>query len=121
IGGQVQLMITALAAVQPHIQSGKLKLIAMANNTRSPRYPDVPTIAQSGLPEFETSLWYGLMAPAGTPAAIVQRLSREVNKVLQDQEVLALFTKRGLAVGDPAVYGTPERFDKFIKAELARV
>jgi tripartite-type tricarboxylate transporter receptor subunit TctC len=121
IGGQVQLMITALAAVKPYLESGKLKLIAMANDTRSPQYPDVPTVAEAGLPEFQTSLWYGLMAPAGTPEPVVRRLNQEINRILQDKEVTALFSKRGLAPGRPDVYGTPELFGKFIRSELASV
>lgn len=121
IGGQVQLMITALAAVQPYIQNGQLKLIAMANDTRSPRYPNVQTIAESGLPGFQTSLWYGLMAPAGTPAPVVRRLNQEINKILHEKEVVDTFTARGLAAGNEAVYGTPELFSAFIKSELANI
>jgi tripartite-type tricarboxylate transporter receptor subunit TctC len=121
IGGQVQLMITALAAVQPHIQSGQIKLIAMANNARSPRFPNVPTIAESGLPGFDTSLWYGMMAPAGTPEPIVKRLNVEINKILQDKEVQETFASRGLTLGNPAQIGTPELFGAFIKSEIASV
>lgn len=121
IGGQVQMMITALAAVQPHIQSGQLKLIAMANNARSPKYPNVPTIAESGLPGFDTSLWYGMMAPAGTPEPIVRRLNQEINKILHDKEVLDIFASRGLSPGNDAVVGTPELFGAFIKSEIANV
>ena len=119
IGGQVQLMITALAAVKPHIQSGKLKLIAMASDTRSALYPAVPTVAESGLPDFRTSLWYGLMAPAGTPDRVVQRLNREINRILAEKEVADTLSGRGLTRGDPAVYGTPDLFRKFIGSELA--
>lgn len=118
IGGQVQLMITALAAVQPHIQSGQLKLIAMANNARSPRFPNVPTIAESGLPGFDTSLWYGMMAPAGTPEPIVRRLNQEINKILRDKEVQDIFASRGLTPGNEPVVGTPELFAAFIKSEI---
>ena len=121
IGGQVQLMITALAAVQPHIHSGQLKLIAMANNARSPRFPNVPTIAESGLPGFDTSLWYGVMAPAGTPEPIVRRLNVEINKILRDKEVQEVFASRGLTPGNEAVVGTPELFAAFIKSEIATV
>lgn len=121
IGGQIQLMVTALAAVQPHIQSGQLKLIAIANNARSPRYPEVRTVAESGLPGFDTSLWYGVMAPAGTPEPIVRRLNREINKTLQEKEILATFAARGLTPGDPARVGTPELFGAFIKTEIANV
>jgi tripartite-type tricarboxylate transporter receptor subunit TctC len=119
IGGQVQLMITALAAVQPHIQSGQLKLIAMANNARSPRFPNVPTVAESGLPGFDTSLWYGVMAPAGTPEPVVRRLNAEINKILRDKEVQEVFAARGLTPGNEAVVGTPELFATFIKSEIA--
>jgi tripartite-type tricarboxylate transporter receptor subunit TctC len=121
IGGQVQLMITALAAVQPHIQSGQIKLIAMANNARSPRFPNVPTIAESGLPGFDTSLWYGMMAPAGTPEPIVKRLNVEINKILQDKEVQETFASRGLTLGNPAQIGTPELFGAFNKSVIASV
>lgn len=119
IGGQVQLMVTALAAVQPHIQSGQLKLIAMANNARSPKYPNVPTVAESGLPGFDTSLWYGVMAPAGTPEPIVRRLHQEISKVLHDKEVQDIFAARGLTPGNDAVVGTPELFGAFIRSEIA--
>lgn len=121
IGGQVQLMITALAAVQPHIQTGQLKLIAMANNARSPRFPNVPTIAEAGLPGFDTSLWYGLMAPAGTPAPIILRLNHEINKILRDKEVQGIFASRGLTPGDEAKVSTPELFAAFIKSEIRTV
>lgn len=119
IGGQVQLMITALAAVQPYIKNGRLKLIAIANDKRSARYPDVPTIAESGLKDFRTSLWYGMMAPAGTPQPIINRLNAEINKILLQDDVRKVFEERGLSPGDPAKYGTPERFAAFIKSELA--
>lgn len=121
IGGQVQLMITALAAVQPYFKTGQLKLIAIANATRAPQYPDVPTIAESGLPKFETSLWYGLMARAGTPEPIVLKLNQAINKALRDKDVLDIFAARGLLKGDEAVYGTPALFRKFIGSELANM
>jgi len=121
IGGQVQLMITALAAVQPHIQSGQLKLIAVANHTRSPRYPAVPTITESGLKDFQTSLWYGVMAPAGTPEPIVHRLNQAFNDILRQPDVKEVFAARGLTAGDEARYGTPALFGAFIRAELQSV
>ncbi|MBU1444226.1 MAG: tripartite tricarboxylate transporter substrate binding protein [Gammaproteobacteria bacterium] len=118
IGGQIQLMITAMAAVQPYIQNGQLKLIAMANNARSPQYPKVPTIAEA-LPGFDTSLWYGMMAPAGTPELIVRKLNQAINQILAEKEVLDTFTARGLFPGKPEVVGTPELFGAFIQSEIA--
>ena len=120
IGGQIQLMITAMAAVQPHITSGQLKLIAIANNARSPVYPNVATIAESGLPGFDTSLWYGMMAPAGTPEPVIRRLNQEVGKILREKEVVDIFTSRGLTAGSDRIV-TPEQFGAFIKSELATV
>lgn len=120
VGGQVQLMITALAAVQPFLQNGQLRLLAVANRTRSSQFPDTPTIAESGLPSFETSLWYGLMAPAATPPPIVDRLNLQINKILLTKEIADAFATRGLKLGDPAVVGTPALFRAFIKSELAK-
>ena len=121
IGGQIQLMITAMAAVQPYIQNGQLKLIAMANNVRSAQFPNVPTIAESGLPGFDTSLWYGMMAPAGTPEPIVRKLNQAINQILAEKEVLDTFAARGLFPGKTALVGTPELFGAFIKSEIASV
>jgi tripartite-type tricarboxylate transporter receptor subunit TctC len=75
LGGQVQLMITALAAVKPHIQSGQLRLVAMADTGRSPQYPNVPTVVESGLAGFQTAMWYGVMAPAGMPEGVLKKLN----------------------------------------------
>jgi tripartite-type tricarboxylate transporter receptor subunit TctC len=119
IGGQIQLMITAMAAVQPYIRTGQLKLIAIANNKRSSQYPDVPTIAESGLPGFDTSLWYGMMAPAGTPKPIVLQLNQTINKILREKQVVDTFSSRGLFPGDEAKIGTPELFGDFIKSEIS--
>ena len=121
VGGQVQLMITALAAVQPYIQSGQMKLLAIANSNRSSRYPDVPTIAESGLPAFKSSLWYGMMARAGTPEPVVAKLAQRVDGILREKEVLDIFAQRGLYPGNPAAVGTPELFGRFIKAEIADI
>ena len=121
IGGQIQLMITALAAVQPYIDNGQLKLLGIANNVRSSHYPKVPTIAEAGLKDFRSSLWYGMMAPAGTPTDVVKKLHDTVTKILQDKEVLATFAKRGLYPGDPSVVGTPALFGRFIQSEIADI
>lgn len=114
-------MITALAAVQPYIQSGQIKLIAMANDTRSPQYPQVPTIVESGLKGFKTSLWYGVMAPAATPAPVVRKLNEQINKILREKDVGDIFASRGLTLGNERVYGTPELFGAFIRTELASI
>ena len=121
LGGQVQLMITALAAVKPHIKTGQLKLIAMADADRSPQFLNVPTIVESGVAGFQTSMWYGVMAPAGTPKAVSQILNQQINQVLREKDVMDIFSQRGLTLGNEAQYGTPELFSAFIKAEIASV
>ena len=121
IGGQLQLMITPLAAVQPHIQTGKMKLLAFATKSRSQAFPNVPTIAESGLPDYEAFLWYGIMTTAGTPEPVVRRLNEEINRILKQTDVLEKFAAGGVIPGEDALYGTPERFDAFVKAELVKV
>jgi tripartite-type tricarboxylate transporter receptor subunit TctC len=119
LGGQVQLMITALAAVKPHIQSGQLRLVAMADTGRSPQYPNVPTVVESGLAGFQTAMWYGVMAPAGMPEGVLKKLNQTINQVLRERDMLDNFTSRGLTLGDEAQYGTPELFGAFVKSEIA--
>jgi tripartite-type tricarboxylate transporter receptor subunit TctC len=89
IGGQIPLVAVNALEVLPHVKSGKLRVIAVLSPGRSSIYPDVPTIAESGFPGFEASVWYGFIAPAATPKAVVERLHAEVEKALQNPEVRA--------------------------------
>jgi len=118
LGGQIQLMITPLPAVQEYIQTGRLKMLAIAAAKRSPQYPDVPTIAESGLPEYEALNWYGLMAPAGTPPAVVQKINAAVNQILFKPEVVKVFDAQGVVPSDPDTMGSPEQFAAFLKRGL---
>jgi len=113
ISGQVQVMFDNLPSSLPQIKAGKLRAIAVTSLKRSPALPDVPTISESGLPGFEASSWFGLLAPAGTPAAVVARLNAEVNKWLQSAEG----REQLLAQGAQAAGGTPEQFVAHIRAE----
>lgn len=116
IGGQVPLVaINALEAL-PHVRSGKLKVLAVLSANRTGIFPDAPTIAESGFPGFEASVWYGLLAPAGTPKAIVVRLHSEVQKALQTREVRERLT----AVGGEVNPGTTEQFAALIRSERQR-
>lgn len=121
IGGQLQVMITPLAAVQPHIQSGRMKLLAFATKSRSPSHPNVPTIAEAGLPDYEAFLWYGIMAPAGTTEPVVRRLHEEFTKIFKQKDVAEKLAASGIFPGDDAIYGTPERFNAFVREDLANV
>jgi tripartite-type tricarboxylate transporter receptor subunit TctC len=116
IGGQVQLMFDNLPSALPQIKGGKLRAIAVTSLQRAPVLPDVPTIAESGLPGFEASSWFGVLAPAGTPAPIVARLNSEVNKWLQSPEA----REQLLAQGAVAAGGTPDQFAAHIRAETEK-
>jgi tripartite-type tricarboxylate transporter receptor subunit TctC len=116
IGGQVNFTMTGLVPALPHVRSGKLRPIAVASPTRHPLVPDVPTIAESGVPGFDATQWYGVAAPAGTPAAIVDRLALEVKKSLDRPD----FKKRLEAEGAEPVGNTPAEFAAIIKSEIVR-
>jgi tripartite-type tricarboxylate transporter receptor subunit TctC len=116
IGGQLPLVAVNALEVQPHVKSGRLKVLAVLSPNRSAIFPDVPTIAESGFPGFEASVWYGLVAPAATPRAIVMRLHEEVQKALQTREV----RERMTAVGGEVIPGSMEMFATLIRSERQR-
>jgi tripartite-type tricarboxylate transporter receptor subunit TctC len=117
IAGEVQLSFGTAAAVAPHTKSGKLKALAVTSAQPSALLPGLPTIAAAGLPGYESVAFYGLFAPAKTPAALIERLNREVALLLDDAEVKGkLFN-----AGTEAVGGTPQDFAAAIKSDTARV
>jgi tripartite-type tricarboxylate transporter receptor subunit TctC len=116
IGGQVPLLAMNALEVKPHVASGKLKVLAVLSPQRSPIFPDVPTIAQSGYPGFEASVWYALVAPAATPRPIVDKLHAEVQKALQTTEV----RDRMSAVGGEVIPGTQAMLASLLRSERAR-
>jgi tripartite-type tricarboxylate transporter receptor subunit TctC len=116
LGGQVQLMFDNLPPSLPQIKAGKLRALAVTTATRAPALPDVPTVAEAGLPGFESSSWFGLLAPAGTPPAIVVKLNAEVAKWLATPDAKERLAKQGAN----AVGGSPEDFEKHIAAETVK-
>lgn len=116
IGGQVPLVAVNALEVLPHARSGKLKVLAVLSPNRTANFPDVPTMAESGFPGFEASVWYGLVAPVATPKPIVQKLHAEVQKALQSQEV----RERMTAVGGEVVPASAEQFGALIRSERQR-
>ncbi len=116
IGGQIPLVAVNALEVLPHVKSGKLKVLAVLSPNRSPIFPDVPTIAESGFAGFEASVWYGLVAPAATPKPVVTKLHDEVQKALQTKEV----RERMNAVGGEVVPGSAEMFANLIRSERMR-
>jgi tripartite-type tricarboxylate transporter receptor subunit TctC len=116
IGGQVQVMFDNLPSSLPQIKAGKLRAIAVTSAQRAPALPNVPTIAESGLPGFEAGSWFGVVAPAGTPPAIVARLNADVDQWLQTPDA----KEKLLAQGAAAVGGSPEQFAAYIRAETEK-
>jgi tripartite-type tricarboxylate transporter receptor subunit TctC len=116
LGGRVQVMIDALQQSMPHIKSGKLRPIAVASAQRLPQLPDVPTIAESGVPGYESGAWYGLVAPANTPKAVVDQIAAEVDRILKLPDVKERFEGPGLVT----VGGKPEAFAGHINTETEK-
>jgi tripartite-type tricarboxylate transporter receptor subunit TctC len=116
IGGQVPLLAVNALEVLPHVKSGKLKVIAVLSPTRSAIFPDAPTIAESGFPGFEASVWYGLLAPAATPKPVTARLHAEVQKALQTNEV----RERMASVGGEVIPGSSDQFGALIHSDRVR-
>lgn len=113
IGGQVQVMFDNLPSSLAQIKAGKLRAIAVTSLKRAPALPDVPTISESGLPGFEASSWFGILAPAGTPPAVIARINHEVNQWLQSADA----REKLLAQGAEAAGGTPDKFASHIRVE----
>ncbi len=116
IAGQTSMTITGMPALMPHIKSGRLRPIGVGTAKRLAVMPDVPTIAESGVPGYEATQWYGILAPAATPRDIVARLNADIVKVLQRPDV----RERLASDGAQPVGNTPEEFGAHIKAEIAR-
>ena len=116
LGGQVDCTFTGAPALMAHVKSGRLRAIAVSSPQRLAVLPDVPTVAESGYPGFEADQWYGLVAPAGTPASVIARLNAEVNKALALPDVARQLAIEG-AVPAPA---TPQVFGDLIRREIPR-
>jgi tripartite-type tricarboxylate transporter receptor subunit TctC len=116
MGGQVQLMFDNLPTSLPYVKAGKLKALAVSTAKRIPALPNVPTVAESGLPGFETGSWFGLFAPAGTPKEIIARVDSEVRKMVQSPEMREKLIQQG---AEPVGMGS-EEFAAHVKSELAK-
>jgi len=116
LGGQVQSFMSSVPSALSQIRAGRLRAIAVSSATRARELPEVPTIAEAGYKGFGASTWYGLLAPARTPAPVIARLNAEVNRALKTPEV----RERLAAEGGEALGGSPEQFASFLKAEHAK-
>ncbi len=116
LGGQVQMMFDAITTMAPNARAGKVRALATSGKTRSSVLPDLPTVSEAGVPGYEAVIWLGVMAPAGTPAPIVERLNGEINKVLNDPQIRAAWAKQGAT---PMIMSTRE-FGEFLRADIAK-
>ena len=116
IGGQVDVMFDAVTTMAEQIKAGKVKAIATTGRTRSDVLPDVPTMNEAGVPGYEATIWLGLMAPRGTPKAVVDRLNEAVSKIASQPEVKQLWVKQGAV----PLLMTPEVFDKYMRDDIAK-
>ena len=116
MGGQVQMMFDAVTTMAPLVRSGKLRALGTTGLARSRVLTDVPTVAEAGVPQYEATIWLGIMAPAGTPKAIVDKLNAEINKVLANTEVKDAWGKQGAIT----MSMSPEQFGKHLRADIEK-
>ena len=116
LSGRITLMFNVAATLAPHVEAGKLRAFAVAQSRRASIMPDVPTLAEAGMPGYDAGIWIGLLAPAGTPPAIVEKLSVAANAALSAEEVRTALKRQGT---DP-LGGTPKEFADFIRADIEK-
>ncbi len=116
LAGRIQVLFSPASTVIQHVQAGKLVALASTEAKRTAAAPDLPTMAEAGLPGFETGLWFGLLAPAGTPKAAIDKLNRAGNEALKTEEVTKVLAPQGIDL----VGGSPEDFARYLESELKR-
>ena len=116
LGGQINLIFATAASAVPHVQSGKIRALAVTTSKRSKLVPDLPTVAEAGVPGFEANNWYGIVVPAKTPKPIIDRLHKEFTTVLNMPEIREILFRQGLDVAAT----TPQAFGAYIKSETAK-
>jgi tripartite-type tricarboxylate transporter receptor subunit TctC len=116
IAGRIDFVVIGVPAAAPHVKSGKLRALAVIAPQRLPALPEVPTVAEAGLPGFEVTTWYGVLAPAGTPRLIIARLNAELVKAMHSPEM----KERLAGIGTDPVTSTPEEFAAYIQAEIGK-
>lgn len=116
IGGQVQMMIATMSLALPYARNGKVRALAVTGATRAPAAPGFPTVAESGVPGYEFTVWYGLLAPAATPKAVIARLNQEAAKILDARDLRERFATQGL----DAIPSSPEAFASHLQREVEK-
>ena len=116
LSGQVQMMFDAITTMAPNVRAGKLKAFGTSGRERSSVLPETPTVAEAGVPGYESTIWLGIMAPAGTPKPIIDRLNAEITKVTTRADVRDAWSKRGAT----AMSMTPEQFGQYMRDDIAK-
>jgi tripartite-type tricarboxylate transporter receptor subunit TctC len=116
IGGHVQLMFSNVINSGPHVRAGRLRTLAITSAKRSKANPQLPTVAESGVPGYQADVWYGVLVPARTPAEIVQRLNREINAIVRTPD----FASKAQTQGADVLGGTPTEMGALMRADLAK-
>jgi tripartite-type tricarboxylate transporter receptor subunit TctC len=116
LGGQVQMMFDAVPTMAANAHAGKVKALGTTGSKRSPVTPDLPTVAEAGVPGYESGIWLGLMAPAKTPRPVLEKLNSEVNKILSSPEVKATWLKQGTITMGMSI----DQFDRFLREEIVK-
>jgi len=116
LSGETQFTFATALSVQGHIKSGKLRALAVTTAKRSPSFPDLPTVAEAGVPGFDAITWHGVVVPARTPQAVIARLNREFNKLLQTAEI----RERLFALGSDIIGGEPKQLTEYMRVEIPR-
>jgi tripartite-type tricarboxylate transporter receptor subunit TctC len=116
IGGQVSSMLSTFASALPHVKTGRLRALGVTSKTRSRATPDVPTLIEAGVPDYDYTTWYGLLAPRGTPAAVVNKLAKTAGTILVSEDAKRKFEAQGV---DPLV-DTPAEFAAYLKSDIIK-
>ncbi len=116
LGGQVQMMFDAITTMAPNVRAGKLKGFGTSGRARSSVLPETPTVSEAGVPGYEATIWLGVMAPAGTPKPVVDRLNAEISKITGRAEVREAWAKQGAT----AMSMTPEQFGQYLREDIAK-
>lgn len=118
LAGDVQVMVSSLLTMLPQVNAGRVRALAVTSSARTDAAPNIPTVAESGLPDYVASTWYGLFAPAGVPKSVALQLSRALNKALEDKDVRAKFASQGLT--NIPNLDNPEAFAAFVETETEK-
>jgi tripartite-type tricarboxylate transporter receptor subunit TctC len=116
VSGQVPLIISSVSPVLPFVKSGRLRVLGIGGSQRSKFLPDVPTIAESGVPGYESNMWWGIMAPAHTPKAVMQKLNRDIRRATDSHDVQQRFADLGMEVR----VSTPDEFARVVAADIRK-